>query len=107
MKIAALKYPTLTHNVVFIFDQSSNHCAFSDDALNAKRMNVKPGGKQPVMRSTTWNGQRQVMVDGNGIPKGLKKVLEERGINTKKLTKEKMIAILSSHHDFKYEKWRN
>ena len=30
----------------FIFDQSSAHAAFAKDALNAKDMNVKPGGKQ-------------------------------------------------------------
>ena len=44
------------------------------------------------------------MVDTNGISKGLKVVLEERGVNTKNLSKQQMIAILSSHHDFKYEK---
>lgn len=59
-------------------------------------MNVRPGGKQPVMHSTVWNGQRQI-IDRNGVPKGLKQVLQERGINTKKLVKEKMIAILQSH----------
>ena len=35
MKIASLLYPSSTHTVVFIFDQSSNHCAFSEDSLNA------------------------------------------------------------------------
>ena len=105
MKIASLLYPPATHNVVFVFDQSSNHCAFSDDSLNAKKMNVGPGGKNvPAMRSTTWNGQPQSMVDTNGRPKGLRKVLEERGINTKRLSKKQMVTILSSHHDFMHEK---
>ena len=27
----------------------------SDDALNAYKMNVRPGGKQPVMRDTEWS----------------------------------------------------
>lgn len=36
----------------FFFDQSSAHGAFAKDALNAKEMNVKPGGKQRVMRNT-------------------------------------------------------
>jgi hypothetical protein len=37
----------------FIFDQSSAHGAFAEDALNAKNMNVGPGGKKPKMHSTT------------------------------------------------------
>ena len=65
---------------------------------------MRPGGKQPVMCTTMWNGQRQDMVESNGVPKGLKQVLQERGINTKKLVKEQMIAILLSHHDFTREK---
>ena len=36
----------------FIFDQSSAHGAFAPDALNAKEMNVNPGGKQHRMHST-------------------------------------------------------
>ena len=30
----------------FIFDQSSAHGAFAPDALNAKEMNMSPGGNQ-------------------------------------------------------------
>ena len=40
-----------------------------EDALNASRMNVRPGGKQPCMRDTVWAGQVQKMVDGKGVPK--------------------------------------
>jgi len=36
----------------FIFDQSSAHGAFAKDALNAKEMNVNPGGNQCHMHST-------------------------------------------------------
>jgi len=36
----------------FIFDQSSAHGAFAKDALNAKEMNVQPGGKQRAMHDT-------------------------------------------------------
>ncbi len=35
---------------VFIFDQSSNHCAYSDDALRAHNMNMNPGGKEKQKR---------------------------------------------------------
>ena len=74
------KYPN--HQAVFLFDNAPSHCKCSDNLLNVKRMNVNPGGKQPVMRDTIWNDNVQKLVDGNGIPKGLKLVLEERGINT-------------------------
>ena len=71
---------------VFAFDNSSSHAAFASDALNAKTMNVKSGGKQPKMRDTIFNGQVQQMVfpdnhpnpDLCGQPKGMRIVLEER-----------------------------
>jgi hypothetical protein len=37
---------------VWIFDCSSAHEAFADDALNVNNMNIKPGGKQRKIRST-------------------------------------------------------
>ena len=51
-------------------------------------MNVNPGGKQPKMHSTIFNGQIQHMVfpddylDSNlqGKPKGMRIVLQERGL---------------------------
>ncbi|KIO04208.1 hypothetical protein M404DRAFT_9302 [Pisolithus tinctorius Marx 270] len=36
----------------FVFDQSLAHGAFAKDALNAKEMNVQPGGKQWLMHNT-------------------------------------------------------
>ncbi|CAG8625836.1 17810_t:CDS:2, partial [Racocetra fulgida] len=35
--------------------------AMAPDALNAKKMNLYPGGNQPLMRSTMWNGHKQKM----------------------------------------------
>jgi hypothetical protein len=35
---------------VFAFDNSSNHAAFSKDALVARRMNLNPGAKRFVHR---------------------------------------------------------
>ena len=37
---------------VMAFDNSTNHGAMPDDSLNAARMNINPGGKQPLMHST-------------------------------------------------------
>ena len=67
---------------IFLFDNAPSHRKVADDALNADRMNVGPGGKQPKMRGTVWEGHVQKMVDMNGIPKGMKAILEERGVDT-------------------------
>ena len=57
IEIAEMKYPRTRHTIIFIFDQSSCHCAYADDALVVTRMNVNPGGKQPKMHDTIWNGK--------------------------------------------------
>lgn len=54
MKIAEYKYPPQKNTLVFIFDQSSCHRAYAENALNVTRMNVRPGGKQPCMQNTVW-----------------------------------------------------
>jgi len=76
------EYSADTHTIVWLFDHSSCHRAFAEDALNAKVMNIKPGGAQPCMRDTVWAGKVKKMVFDNGTPKGMRNVLEERGINT-------------------------
>jgi hypothetical protein len=73
----------------FLFDNSTNHGVYAPDALVASRMNWKSGGKQPVMRDG-WMGPeriRQVMyeeIEEGGkrkqVPKGIKRVLEERAL---------------------------
>lgn len=102
--IAEAKYPGDKYTLVWLFDQSSGHCAFRDDALNVNKMNVKPGGTQPKMRDTTWEGKRQRMVLPDGRPKGMKRVLEERGVDTENMKAADMRLILGGHDDFKYEK---
>ena len=102
--IAEAKYPRATHDIVFVFDHSSNHAARSADALVANAMNVSVGGKQPKMRDTVWNGQPQKMVCDDGQPKGLRMVLEERGVNVAGKLRDKLVAILKEHDDFKAEK---
>jgi hypothetical protein len=73
---------------LFAFDNASNHCSFSEDALVAKRMNLNPGGQQPIMREgfDYERGLPQAMVfsdthriyDLRGKPKGLEAILRER-----------------------------
>lgn len=94
-QIAEWKYNLAMYTLVWIINQSSCHKAFAPDALNASRMNVQPGGAQPLMRDTQWTGRTQTMVD-NGVAKGLKRVLEERGINTGTMTGPDMKIILSN-----------
>lgn len=87
--IAEVKYPKKDGwRHYWVFDQSSCHKAMADDALDASRMNVNPGGQQPLMRDTVWAGQPQKMVFSLGVAKGMRKVLEERGINTSSLNGE-------------------
>lgn len=94
---------------VWIFDWSSNHHCFASDALQATQMNVRPGGKQPKMRDGWYldkSGNRivQPMVDSNGEPKGLKIVLEERGLWKAGMIQEEMVDLLSSQPDFAQQK---
>lgn len=66
-----------------------------DDTLVASSMNVNPSGKQPVMHPGRFpNGQEQLMVDRYGRPKGIKQLLEERGVSTHKMVQADMIACL-------------
>ena len=58
------------YRVCFVFDHSSCHGTFAEDALDASKMNLKPGGKQPRMHDTIWNGKVQKMVFADGTPKG-------------------------------------
>ena len=67
---------------LFLFDNAPSHRKMADEALNADKINVGPGGKQPKMRDTVWGGQTQKMVDHNGTPKGMRTVLQERGVET-------------------------
>ena len=103
-KIAEYKYPADSHTIVWFFDQSSCHRAFADDALNVRRMNVRPGGAQPQMRDTVWGRQIQSMVKEDGTSKRMKMVLEERGINTSRMNADDMRVVLSYHDDFRNKK---
>lgn len=76
----------------------------ADDALDVSKLNVNPGGKQLVMHDTVWAGKPQKMTFALGVPKGMKQVLKERGINADTLVGDQMREILKNHDDFKNEK---
>jgi len=84
-------------------DQSSCHKAMAEDALDVSKMNVNPGGVQPKMRDTVWGGEVQKMQYALGIPKGMRVILEERGIATATFKGDDMREILLNHDDFKNE----
>ena len=102
--IAKFQYPNDKYTLAWLFDHSSCHRAFANDALNPKKMNVWPGKRQPRMRDTTWAGQPQRLVDVNGVPKGMKQVLQERGINSDQMRAEDMRVVLANHDDFRNKK---
>ena len=104
--IAGFFFPPERHTVVWLFDLSSCHRAFSENALNARRMNARPGGAQPCMRDTVWVGRIQTMVDENGVQKK-HEVLEERGINTTRMNADDMRVVFANHEDFRTEKLCN
>ena len=85
---------------LFLFDNAPSHKKVADDALNVDKMNVHPGGMQPKMRSTTWEGRTQTMVYRDGTPKGMKAVLEERGVDTRNMKAPDMREKLKSYPDF-------
>ena len=85
---------------VFVFDRSSAHEGYAEDALNVNNMNINPGGKQRKLRDTTiplcnpdpargeedTRGRTQKMCFPEdhsdpklrGLPKGIRAVLQER-----------------------------
>ncbi|KAF7343545.1 hypothetical protein MSAN_01975000 [Mycena sanguinolenta] len=72
------------YRACFLIDNSQGHCAYAENALIVSRMNWRSGGKQAIMRDGWFwcNGQKVVqrMVLPDGQPKGMKLVLEERGL---------------------------
>lgn len=98
--IAEIKYPSENYNIVVLFDQSSGHTSYDEDALIVSPMNVKPGGCQPKMRDTFR------MVFDDGTPKGMRQVriLIDRKINVKGMVAADMQRVLGEMQDFKYER---
>ena len=99
-KIAKIKYPKIMD--IRWFDHRSCHGTLAEDALDASKMNLKPGGKQPRMHDTVWNGKVQRMVFPDGTAK-VKAVLIERGINAIKMKLEEMRALIATHAYFRDE----
>ncbi|CAG8806572.1 5875_t:CDS:2, partial [Racocetra persica] len=70
---------------LFMFDNSSNHGSFAEDALLVSQIGMKDGTKKPLLRDGTMpDGSKHIMtyIDNANVkrPKGIKRVLEERGL---------------------------
>ena len=75
---------------MFLFDNASNHPSYAADALRVESMNLHPGGKQGILREgfIHHKGRPQSMsfplnyhsLELIGKPKGIKRVLKERGL---------------------------
>ena len=89
---------------LFLFDNAPSHKKCAEDALNTEKMNVRPGGKQPLLRDTIFDGKVQKMILDDGRAKGMKTVLEERGVETKGMNADKMREALNTFEDFKNNK---
>ena len=86
IKIFEKKFPGITG--IFLFDNAPSHKKSADNNLNASNMNVYPGGKQSALRDDLWEGNVQKMVLPGGTPKGMKMVLQERGVDVKGMNAE-------------------
>ncbi|KAF0741541.1 hypothetical protein Ae201684P_017549 [Aphanomyces euteiches] len=88
--LAAFEFLHPNATALFTFGQSTNHGAFASDALRANCMNLGSGGSQPIMRNGSFGFDKtpQSMCfpinhenpSLAGKPKGLRIVLQERGL---------------------------
>ena len=75
---------------VFAFDNASNQCSYAADALQVENMNLHPRGKQGKLWEAFMHGkglpqsmsfsQDYYNHELAGKPKGIKRVLKERGL---------------------------
>jgi hypothetical protein len=111
LPLVNLLFPPEKFEVVVVYDHSTCHSCYADDALKAERLNLSDGGKKkprpPAISKSDWDKKPHVETvwalrpttfsrtdqDGNtvqveqamhlndGLPKGMKTVLSERGIS--------------------------
>jgi hypothetical protein len=91
LPIAESLYPG--YQLLFLFDNATSHSVYADDALQASKMNKGEGGAQAILRDGWYKNGDTVISQKmfyesedaltgttNKIPKGIQKVLEERGL---------------------------
>lgn len=99
------------NDALFVFDNSANHHAFAPDALVASRLNVKDGGVnlKSIMRDGWFINDQEERVshsfkNAKGEQKGLKTILEERGLWHPSTKKKDAVALLQRQPDFLEQK---
>ena len=91
---------------LYIFDNSANHHKIATDALNARKLNLKDGGKNtPLLRDGWYYNDRgekvvHVMQTEEGIQKGIRTILMERGLWVNGMNKDDALEVLLTQEDF-------
>jgi hypothetical protein len=91
----------------FMFDNSQNHHAIVSDTLSVSKMHLSDGGRNARIMRSGWfidcDGERveQSMVTQNGLSKGLKRVLMERGLYIPGLSVQGAKSLLKPQPDLK------
>jgi hypothetical protein len=95
---------------LFLFDNSQNHRSLPPDALRASALNLSDGGKNVQKQRSGWfiddNGIRvtQTMQRPDGVQKGVRTILKERGLWTIALTLPEARELLGQQPDFLSQK---
>lgn len=95
---------------LFLFDNSQNHRSLPPDALRASALNLSDGGKNVQKQRPGWfiddNGIRvtQSMQRPDGVQKGVRTILKERGMWTAALKLPEARDLLAQQPDFQSQK---
>jgi transposase len=91
---------------LFLFDNSSNHGNYAEDALTSDLTKKDGGAKTNDKMRAGWyikDGQRveQIMQNAQGKQKGLVSILSERGLYRRGMSRDELCALLADQPDFK------
>ena len=90
--VAEVKYPHSQQTLIFVFDQSSCHTKYGNQAFLAKYISVKHSSPRRI-HDTEWAENVKEMVLPDGTAKGLRTILAERGINHERMKADDMRTV--------------